>query len=75
MAEFTYTVTITETMDDAQTGDLTYGFFNSQDAWSFFKQEEEYIIEEFHRFPKHIDGQTFEYSKDGFVRKVELKEL
>lgn len=75
MDEYTHTVTITESQDDAELGQLTYGFFNSTDAWSFFKQEEEYIIEEFHRMPNHTDGQTFEYSKGGFVRTVELKEL
>lgn len=77
MAEITHTVTVTEFVDDELSFNKQYGFTNRDDAWSFFKQEEEYIIETFHVMPRHLDGQTFmfELSSAGLRQYVELEDI
>lgn len=75
MTEITHTVTVTEWVNEELTFNRQYGFTNREDAWSFFVQEEEFAIEEFHVMPRHIDGQIFTVKKDGFTRTVELEDI
>jgi hypothetical protein len=77
MADITHTVTVTEFIDNELSFERQYGFTNRDDAWSFFKQEEEYIIETFHVMPHHLDGQTFmfELSAAGLRQYVELEDI
>lgn len=76
MAEITHTVTVYTYADGELLDTFPYGFTNRDDAWSFFKQEEECAIEEFHTMPRHIDGQTFTYNYGGiFGRIVELEDI
>ena len=75
MAEITHTVTVTEWVNDELTFHRQYGFTNRDDAWSFFVQEEECAIEEFHVMPRHTDGQTFTVKTAYFTRTVELEDI
>lgn len=76
MTEITHTVTVYTYGDGELLNTTPYGFTNRDDAWSFFKQEEEYAIEEFHTMPRHIDGQTFTYNYGGIgSRIVELEDI
>ena len=73
--EITHTVTLNEWVNDELTFTRQYGFTSRDDAWSFFIQEEECIIGEFHVMPYHINGQLFTVKTADFTRTVELEDI